>query len=307
MKMAQTKLANLVNPEVMAQMVSANLPKKIKFSRIAHIDTTLVGRSGDTVTVPKYAYIGDAEDVAEGVAMGTTTLTASTTTVTIKKAGKAIELTDESVLSGYGDPVGEGTNQITMAIASKIDADCVDALDDASMVYDGSAGIIDYEGIVKAVDLMEDESDEPIQMIMFVHPKQVTQLRLDPEFRDITKYPLQTVMTGTIGAIAGVQIVKSKRVKVVEVGEEGSQVECYANPIIVVDQADPNQAPDADGNAESATALTIYMKRDVQLEADRDILAKTTVVSGDEHYGVALSNDSKVVMAKFAVEAPATA
>ena len=74
--MALTKLENLVDPEVMAQMVSAKLPKKIKFSPIARIDTTLAGRPGSTITVPKYAYIGDAEDVAEGVAMGTTVLTA---------------------------------------------------------------------------------------------------------------------------------------------------------------------------------------------------------------------------------------
>ena len=53
--MAQTKLANLVNPQVMADMISATLPKKIKFSPIAKIDTTLVGRPGDTITVPKYA------------------------------------------------------------------------------------------------------------------------------------------------------------------------------------------------------------------------------------------------------------
>ena len=62
--MALTKLENLVDPEVMAQMVSAKLPKKIKFSPIARIDTTLAGRPGSTITVPKYAYIGDAEDVA---------------------------------------------------------------------------------------------------------------------------------------------------------------------------------------------------------------------------------------------------
>lgn len=83
--MSMTKLANLVDPEVMADMVSATLPKKIKFTPIAHIDTTLVGQPGDTITVPKYAYIGDAEDIAEGVAMGTTVLTASTTKATVKK------------------------------------------------------------------------------------------------------------------------------------------------------------------------------------------------------------------------------
>ena len=53
--MAMTYLSNLVDPEVMARMVSANLPKKIKFSPISRIDTTLVGQPGSTITVPKYA------------------------------------------------------------------------------------------------------------------------------------------------------------------------------------------------------------------------------------------------------------
>ena len=39
--MAKTELVNLVNPEVMADMISATLPKKIKFSPIAYIDKTL--------------------------------------------------------------------------------------------------------------------------------------------------------------------------------------------------------------------------------------------------------------------------
>ena len=33
----------------------------------------------------------------------------------VKKAGKAVELTDESVLSGYGDPLGTAINQIAMS------------------------------------------------------------------------------------------------------------------------------------------------------------------------------------------------
>ena len=159
--MAQTKLTNLINPEVMAPMISAKLPKKIKFSPIAKIDDTLAGQPGNTITVPKYAYIGDAEDVAEGVAMGTTVLTASTTEATVKKAGKAVELTDEAVLSGYGDPVGEATNQLTMSIAAKVDNDCHEELGKATLQYDGSAATISYEGVVNAVDLFEDESDTP--------------------------------------------------------------------------------------------------------------------------------------------------
>ena len=287
-----TKLANLVNPEVMADMVSARLPKKIKFSPIAKIDTTLVGRPGDTITVPKYAYIGDAEDVAEGVAMGTTVLTASTTQVSVKKAGKAVELTDESVLSGYGDPKGEATNQLTMAIAAKVDNDCLAALYTAPLKYDGSVAVIGYDGIVKANAVFGDESDEAMNKVMYIHPDQEQTIRLDANFMDKNKYGLEVVMNGAIGKIAGIEIKKSKKVEKNEAGH-------WLNPIVILSAADPNEAADADGTAEESAALTIYMKRNVEVEADRDILAKTTVISADEHYGVALSNESKVVVATF--------
>ena len=275
----QTTLANLVNPEVMAQMISAGLPKKIKFSKIAKIDNTLVARAGNTITVPKYAYIGDAEDVAEGVAMGTVVLTASTTTATVKKAGKAVEITDEALLSGYGDPAGEANAQLLMSIASKVDNDCLDALACATLIKE-STEAISYDGIVDAVDLFEEESDTPTKKIMFVSPKQVTQIRKLEDFKDINKYPLQTVMTGAIGEIAGCEVVPSKKI----VANDGK----YACPIVMVAL-----------EGEEAPALTIYLKRNVEVEADRDILKKTTVTSADEHYVAVLSNDAKVVLAKF--------
>ena len=42
-------------------------------------------------------------------------------------------------------------------------------------------------------------------------------------------------------------------------------------------------------------AFVINLKRDVEVEKDRDILKKTTVFSGDEYYGVYLYDDTKVV------------
>lgn len=290
-----TKLSNLVNPQVMADMVSATLPKKIKFSPFAKVDTSLAGQPGDTITVPKYAYIGDAEDVAEGVAIGTVVLTASTTTARVKKAAKAVEITDEAALSGYGDPVGEATNQLTMAIAAKVDNDCYEALKGATLQHDGSAKIISYEGIVDAVDKFGDETDAGVNKIIFVHPSQVTQLRKDPNFLDINKYPITNgvIMSGTIGSIAGCRVVKSKKVAL----DAGNAY--YLNPIMVDDYADPNEDPAADKTATVSPALTIYLKRDVNTETDRDILKKTTVLSADEIYTAVLSNESKVVLAKF--------
>ena len=145
-----TKLSDLINPQVMADMISAKIANKIVVAPFAKIDTTLQGVPGDTVTVPQYAYIGDAADIAEGVAAETVKLTASTTTVKVKKAMKAVELTDEAVLSGYGNPVGETNTQLAKSIASKVDSDAMAALQGAQLTYDGSAAAIKYSGIVDA-------------------------------------------------------------------------------------------------------------------------------------------------------------
>jgi N4-gp56 family major capsid protein len=290
-----TKLANLVNPEVMAPMIAATLPKKIKFTPFAKVDTTLVGQPGDSITVPKFEYIGDAEDLQEGIAMGTTVLTATTTKATVKAAGKAVEITDKALLSGYGDPVGEAVGQLAMSVAAKVDNDCYEALCGATVKYNGSTAVISYNGIVDAVDLFEDESDDGLDKVIFVHPNQVTQLRKDPNFLDINKYPIANgvIMSGMIGAIAGCKVVKSKKVKLDTAGTS------YLNPIVVVATDDPKEDPQADKGSNTAPALTIYMKRDANLEDDRDILKKSTVVSIDEHYTAVLSNDSKVVLASF--------
>ena len=116
--MSSTQISDLVNPLVMADMISAKITNTLVVTPFAKVDDTLVGVAGDTIVVPQYAYIGDAEDIAEGIEVGTTKLVTTTTNATIKKAMKAVELTDEAVLSGYGNPVGETNNQLAMAIAS---------------------------------------------------------------------------------------------------------------------------------------------------------------------------------------------
>lgn len=293
--MANTQLSDLINPEVMAGMISATLPKLIKFSPIAHIDNTLVGRPGDTITIPKYDYIGDAEVVAEGASIPMAKLSATTTKVTIHKAGKGVTITDEAILSAYGDPLGEAVRQLGLSIASKIDEDCYTALTGAKQTYDGSAAMIGYTGIVNAVDVLGDENDTPVSKYIFVHPKQLTQIRKDDNFLDINKYPIAkgVIMSGVIGSICGCQVVVSKRVKLNTAGTS------YLCPIVVTDTRDPNTTPTADATAPEDSALSIFMKRAVQVETDRDIINKLTVATADEHYAAAITNETKIVLASF--------
>ena len=278
-----TMIADLINPQVMADMISAKIPNKLVVAPFAKVDTTLAGRPGNTITVPQYAYIGDAVDIAEGIAAETVKLATSTTDVTVKKAMKAVELTDEAVLSGYGNPVGETNSQLAKAIASKVDSDAMDALQTAQLVYDGSASNIKYSGVVDAIDLFDEEVNT--DKVIFVHPKQVTQLRKDSDFISADKYTGDVVMTGEIGKIANCRVVASKKVPL----DSGNAN--YLCPIVKLNN-------DAE-TEEDAPAMTIYLKRDTNVETDRVSLARKTDISVDKHYAVALSNTAKVVIAKF--------
>lgn len=71
-------------------MISAQLPKAIKFSGIAPVDSTLEGQPGSTITVPKFKYIGDATDVAEGEAIDYSKLETETAKWTVKKLVKVL-------------------------------------------------------------------------------------------------------------------------------------------------------------------------------------------------------------------------
>ena len=275
-----TKLAQLINPEVMADMVSAKVDKKVRVLPYAKVDTTLQGQAGDTISIPKYGYIGEAVDVAEGEDIPVRQMSVSSEQHTIKKAAIGGILTDEAVLSGYGNPVGELTNQMALSIAGKTDTDGYEELVKAGTSYTAS-GAISYKEVVNAIDLFEEETNT--EKVMFVHPKQVTQLRLDPDFIDKSKYGNEVMVDGEIGMIANARIVASKKVRV-----DGG---VYLNPIVKLEE---------DTETEDASpALTIFLKRDTNVETDRIARNRSTEITGDKMYVVALTNETKVIVAKM--------
>lgn len=278
-----TKVSDIIVPEVMANVISGKIEKKIAITPFAKIDDTLEGSPGNEITIPAYKYIGDAVDVAEGEAVDLSKLEATTTKATIKKAMKAVALTDEAVLSGYGNPVGEVSTQLAAAIAAKVDADGMDALLEAQLTHDGSASTISYEGIVDAIDVFEEELNT--EKVIFVHPKQLTKLRKDPNFISADKYPGSVVMTGEVGMVANTRIVPTRRVQLDEAGNY------YINPIVKLEGDEQTE--------DESPALTIWIKRDTNVETERNTLQRTTDISVDKLYTVSLTNAAKVVLAKF--------
>ena len=271
-----TKKATMVVPEVMADMVSAKLPKLIKFTPLAYVDNTLVGQPGDKITVPKWEYAGDAAEVAEGVAITLDQLTTKKSEMTIKKAAKGYEITDEALLSGLGDPIGQAVYQASLALANKIDNDLVEAAKGAVQKVAETATTVD--NLQKALDIFEDEDNA--SYVALVNPADAAALRKDAaqNWTKGSELGAETIVNGTFGEVLGVQIVRTNKV------EKGKG-------FLVKVSADATDTDDVNKYG----AFVIALKRDVMVETDRDILKKATVITADKHYGTYLYDPSRVV------------
>ena len=280
-----TTKSNVIIPEVMGDMINAKIEAMLKITPFAKIDTSLQGVAGDTKTVPSWNYVGDAVDVAEGAEVELSSLTAGTKTFTIKKAMKAIGLSEEAVNGGMGNPIGQAEQQIAKAIAGKVDSDVLAAALTSSLVSGDGTTKISYSGIVDAVDKFDEE--EVTEKVMFIAPALVSTLRKDSDFISADKYNNNVMMTGEIGTVAGVRIVTSKKIV-----DDGGVFTC---PIL---KLEPTNA-ETEYTEDELPAVTIFLKKDTQVDAEWKPRSQTHEITGAKYYGVALTNESKVVLAKF--------
>lgn len=268
-----TMLQNLINPEVMADMISAELPETLAFTGIATIDDTLVGQPGDTVTVPRYKYIGDAVDVAEGAKIDYAKLETATDKMTIKKVGKGVYITDEAVLSGLGNPKGEGQKQVKLSIAAKIDNDVLDTAKKARLNVSNVKIDLDMidaieNGFNEDSDERAVESDDNVTGVLFMNRKDVAKLRKAAalDWTRASELGDSILVKGVLGEVLGWQIRPTKKVK--------------AGTVMAIKPG----------------ALRIYMKRYLMAEAGRDMDHKATKFNADQHYGVAIHDDTKLLI-----------
>lgn len=290
-----TKTNDVIVPEVMGAMVEAKIDALCKITPYAKVDTTLQGVPGDTKTVPCWNCIGDAQDFdpenANGDEIETTRLTATSTKFTIKCAAKCVSILQTAINSGMGDPIGQAETQLAKSIVGKVDSDLIDAAYTSKNTFDGSAGVIGYNGIVDAVTKFEDEEDD-VEKVMFIHPKQEGTMLKDPDFRSADKFEAGVAVRGSIGKIAGCWIKKSKKVKL-----SGNN---YLNPVI---KLEPDNAQ-TEFTEDELPALTIFLKKDTSVDPEYLPKKQRHDITATKYYGVALTNAAKVIIAKFAATEP---
>ncbi|CAL9296788.1 N4-gp56 family major capsid protein [Streptomyces sp. SudanB25_2051] len=278
MPAGKTTAAQMIVPDVWADMVQAKFKGALILGTLAIDDNTLEGKPGDSVSFPKWTALGEAEDLTEGTPMTPEQLgTNPGSEATIKEAGKAVELTDKSRLVAFGDPYAETQRQLGVLIARKIDKDLTAAAEAPGVItVDASTAALSWNVMVSGIERFGDEWDPQNMAGLVIHSVQRAALLRDPNFISADKLGAGAVIPrGVIGQVGGVNIYVSDRVTVT-----------------------PGTTPTYNALLIRRGALGLLYKRRPIVETDRDILARTTVVTTNVHYAAHRLDDEGIVVLK---------
>ena len=209
--MSVTTTNNLIIPEVVSSLIDGSLGDGVTLLPLAEQDDTLVGQPGDTLKFPVFSYIGKAAVVAENGQIIPGQLTASMKSVTVHKYAKAISISDEARLSGYGDPVGEGSRQLAHALDHAVDDDLFQCLNDVGVARKYVSGAISADTIADALTLFGEDPEG--QKVLLTDAAGLAALRKDPDFVGRGDMGEELVMHGAKGEVWGCEIVITNKVR----------------------------------------------------------------------------------------------
>jgi hypothetical protein len=107
------------------------------------------------------------------------------------------------------------------------------------------------------------------EKVLLISPSQLAELRKDENYINGSDISTEMLMKGTVGMIHGCQIALSDKI--------ASSGGVFNNFIV------------------KPGALAIFLKRDVNVETDRNITRKLTITTADKHYVAYLYDESKAI------------
>ena len=263
-----TGIADLFDPEVVGGLINKKLINAIRFTPLAKVDDTLEGQPGSKIKLPSFNYIGKAEKVAEDEDLPIKKLTQTTEEVEIMEYGLAVEITDRGVIIGFGDPLDEAVDQISVAIADGVEDSLINAASTTASLIGKSTATKVTDRIAEDLELFGEEIDG--EKVLVVPPKVHTALRKSSDWIPNTQMGADIIVKGTVGMIYGCQIVTSNRLKT---KNEGFIIK--------------------------PGALAIISKRNTLVEFDRDILGRKNLITGSKMFAPYIYDKSKLIKISF--------
>ena len=226
------------------------------------------GQAGKTVQVPKYPSI-TASALTEGTDMTSTAVSTSSVSITVAEVGAQVFLTDLATM-GSGNPADELGTVLGNAIATKMDVDLIALFDGLSTSLGGTTTELTVAALFQAAATLRANKVQG-RIVGVFHPYQtyalkasLTNTMVNPNAGDLQN---EAMRTGYVATIAGIDIFESANVAV-----DGSG--------------------DSKGAIFSPQAFALAMKRDFNIEPQRDASNRGFELNATAVYGVGELDDT---------------
>ena len=249
-------MANTVfNNKVIEAKAQDLLSTAVNTRSLMAVDTSLAQEAGMIKTINVYTYTGAAEEL--GVGEGNSTRGAIAykgTDYTVKMVQQAFDYADEDFMKD-NNIVDMGVKGATQLMTNKMTADFFAEAAKASLSHTAA---ISYDAIVDAIAKLniEDESG----LFVVITPAQKAELRKDPDY--VAARMGEVVYNGQVGTVAGIPVIVSKA----------------ADNAYVMDK----------------NAIKLFMKKDVEVEQERDADTRTNSIYLRAAYVCALVDATKI-------------
>ena len=240
------------------------LTTSVNTRNLMTIDNSLTQAAGMTKTINTYTYSGTAEALANGVgntASARGNITYAGTDYTVKMVQQAFDYTDEEYMKDptIVDNMLKGANQV---MVNKMTADFITAVKGSGVTLGttfAKGKAISYDVIVDAISALnvEDES----KLFIVIPNAWKADLRKDADYKSARMG--EVIYNGQVGTIAGIPVIATK---------------ALTDRALVM----------------SAEAVKLFMKKDVEVEQDRNADTRTNSVYLRTAYVVALVDATKI-------------
>ena len=218
-------------------------------------DNSLTAEAGMTKTINVYTYTGAAEELNVGEGNSTRgAISYAGTDYTVKMVQQAFDYADEDFMKD-NNVVDMGVKGATQLMTNKMTADFIAECNKATLSHTGA---MSYDTIVDAIAKLnvEDESG----LFVIINPEQKAELRKDPDY--VAARMGEVVYNGQVGTVAGIPVIVSK---------------AATNAFVM-----------------SKEAVKLFMKKDVEVEQDRNADTRTNSIYLRSAYIVALVDATKI-------------
>lgn len=232
------------------------LTTSINARNLMTIDNSLAEGEGMTKVINVYTYTGDVEKLADGAANSTRGALAYTgKEYKVQRAQHTFDYTD----SQYMNDVNVLDMSLKGANEILTNTMTADFYAECAKCSKSVPGAISYDVIVDAIS--EAGLENETELFVVIPNEWKANLRKDEDYKNARMG--EVVYGGQVGTIAGIPVIATKATDVAYVMTK--------------------------------EAVKLFMKKDVEVEQDRDIETKTNTVVLATYYICALADDSKIV------------